>query len=111
MGDRGGEAVTLNNLGGVWSALGEKAKALEYYGQALSLYHAVGDRGGEARTLNNIGGVYYALGDLDQAIAYLERCIAIDEQVDDPKLEEYRRILEQLRRERDGRGGAAAPRA
>ncbi|MCC3439613.1 MAG: hypothetical protein EAZ39_30785, partial [Oscillatoriales cyanobacterium] len=33
-GDRGGEAVTLNNIGKVYSDLGEKQKALEYYSQS-----------------------------------------------------------------------------
>jgi tetratricopeptide (TPR) repeat protein len=55
VGDRGGEATTLNNIGGVYSELGEKQKALEYYSQSLPLRRAVGDRSGEATTLNNIG--------------------------------------------------------
>jgi tetratricopeptide (TPR) repeat protein len=54
VGDRSGEATTLNNIGGVYSALGEKQKALEYYNQALPLKRAVGDRSGEATTLHNI---------------------------------------------------------
>ena len=52
------EAVTLNNIGGVYSSLGEKQKALQFYNQALPLRRAVGDRGGEANTLNNIGLIY-----------------------------------------------------
>jgi Flp pilus assembly protein TadD len=56
VGDKGGEATTLNNLGSVYDDLGEKAKALEYYEQALPLRRQVGDKGGEAATLNNLGG-------------------------------------------------------
>jgi tetratricopeptide (TPR) repeat protein len=56
--DRLGEARTLNNIGLIYSELGEKQKALEYYSQALPLVRAVGNRGGEATTLNNIGLVY-----------------------------------------------------
>jgi tetratricopeptide (TPR) repeat protein len=52
------EAVALNNIGRVYSSLGEKQKALSYYNQALSRSQAVGDRGSEAATLNNIGRVY-----------------------------------------------------
>lgn len=46
----------------VYSALGENRKALEYYNQALSLYHAVEDRSAETGTLNNISAVYSSLG-------------------------------------------------
>jgi tetratricopeptide (TPR) repeat protein len=52
--NRGGEATTLNNIGGVYSDLGEKQKALDYYNQALPLIRAVGDPSGEATILDNI---------------------------------------------------------
>ena len=55
VGDRAGEAVTLNNIGEVYRGLGEPQRALEYYGQALPILREVGDRGNEAVTLNNIG--------------------------------------------------------
>jgi CHAT domain-containing protein len=55
VGDRAGEATTLNNIGHVYDALGEKQKALDYWQQALPLSQAVGDRAGEATTLHNIG--------------------------------------------------------
>ena len=44
MGDKAGEAVTLNNIGVVYNALGEKQKALDFYNQALLLRRTVGDR-------------------------------------------------------------------
>ncbi|MEC4854184.1 MAG: tetratricopeptide repeat protein, partial [Jaaginema sp. PMC 1079.18] len=44
VGDRASEANTLNNIGGVYSDLGEKQQALDYYNQALPLSQAVGDR-------------------------------------------------------------------
>ncbi|WP_293132729.1 tetratricopeptide repeat protein [Microcoleus sp. bin38.metabat.b11b12b14.051] len=34
-GDRSSEAVTLNNIGLVYSDLGEKQKSLEYFSQSL----------------------------------------------------------------------------
>ncbi|MBI5666363.1 MAG: tetratricopeptide repeat protein, partial [Chloroflexi bacterium] len=104
VGDRGGEATTLNNIGKVWADLGEKRKALAYYEQALPLYRAVGDRGGEAATCFNIGMIYRDFGDLDRAIQYLERCVELDEQVEHPDLESDRRVLAQLKRQRDGGG-------
>ena len=58
VGDRAGEAATLNNIGVVYRGLGEPQRALEYFGQALPVLREVGDRAGEAATLNNIGVVY-----------------------------------------------------
>ena len=55
MGDRSGEATTLNNIGRIYLDLGEKQKALQFYNQALPLLRAVGDRSGEATALTSIG--------------------------------------------------------
>jgi CHAT domain-containing protein/Tfp pilus assembly protein PilF len=83
VGDRGGEAMTLNNIGAVYSSLGEKQKALEYYNQALPLRRVVGDRGGEATTLNNIGGVYDDLGEKQKALEYYNQALPLYKVVGD----------------------------
>ncbi len=57
MGDRGGVGSTLTNLGLVYSALGEKQQALQYYEQNIHIERQLGYRGGEATTLNNLGAV------------------------------------------------------
>ncbi len=75
MGDRSQEATTLNNIGLVYDALGEKQKALDYLQQALPLRRAVGARAGEAATLNNIGGVYDALGEKQKALDYYQQAL------------------------------------
>ena len=36
-GDRGNEAATLSNIGAVYDGLGERQRALEYYGHALPI--------------------------------------------------------------------------
>ncbi|WP_445251512.1 CHAT domain-containing protein [Microcoleus sp. Pol14C6] len=82
-GDRDGEAVSLNNIGSVYSALGEKQKALEYYSQSLTLYRAVGDRRGEATTLGNIGTVYSYLGEIQKAIEYYSQSLTLYRAVGD----------------------------
>jgi Tfp pilus assembly protein PilF len=42
-----GPAATLNNIGGVYDALGQQDQALDYYRQALPILEEVGDRAGE----------------------------------------------------------------
>ncbi|MCA2703613.1 MAG: CHAT domain-containing protein, partial [Microcystis sp. M038S2] len=83
VGDRTGEAVTLNNIGVVYNALGEKQKALDYYQQALPLSRAVGDRTGEATTLNNIGLVYDDLGEKQKALDYYQQALPLRRAVGD----------------------------
>jgi tetratricopeptide (TPR) repeat protein len=90
VGDRGGEATTLNNIGLVYYNLGEKQKALNFYNQALPLRRAVGDsealrrnRGEEAITLNNIGRVYDDLGEKQKALDYYNQALPISRAVGD----------------------------
>jgi len=56
--DTQGEAYTLDFIGGVYSALGEKEKALKFYNESLPLFSAIGDKSGEARMLACIDAVY-----------------------------------------------------
>jgi len=69
--------MTLNNIGGVYNSLGDKEKALNYFGQALPLYRAAEDRSREARALANIGAVYNSLGDGKKALAYYKEALPI----------------------------------
>ncbi len=50
VGDRGGEARTLNNLGGVYFNQGDLTRAKAYFGDALALQIQVGDSLGEVVT-------------------------------------------------------------
>ena len=77
VGNRRGEATTLNNIGSVYDALGEKQKALDYYNQALPIRRAEGDRRGEAATLNNIGTVHNALGEKQKALDFYNQALPI----------------------------------
>ncbi|MDT4967577.1 MAG: hypothetical protein QOJ64_2314, partial [Acidobacteriota bacterium] len=82
-GDRSGEAVTLNNIGGVYDALGEKQKALDFLNLALPLFRAVGDRRGESATLNNIGRVYDGLGEKQKALDFYNLALPLRRAVGD----------------------------
>jgi len=77
------EAITLARIGLVYSALGEKRKALDYYHQALPLFQEVGDRSSEASTLANIGSAYSFLGENEKALEYYEQALPILQEVGD----------------------------
>jgi CHAT domain-containing protein len=77
VGDRANAAIALNNLGIVYSALGEKSKALDYYNQALPISRAVGDRLSVGVTLNNIGAIYDDRGEATKAIDYYNQALLI----------------------------------
>ncbi len=68
IGDRLGEAQTLNFMGMVHRALGASRKALDCYNQALPLFRAGGDRIGEAETLNNMATAHHALGEIQTSL-------------------------------------------
>ncbi|MBQ0994934.1 tetratricopeptide repeat protein, partial [Micromonospora sp. H61] len=100
IGDRAGEAVTLNNIGGVYAGLGDRQRALVYYEQALPIRREIGDRAGEAASRYNIATIHRAAGNLDQAIGELERDVDLDQHVDHPDLASDTAFLEQVRQER-----------
>ena len=102
VGDRDGEAATLNNIGLVYDGLGDRQQALTFYNQALPLQREVGNRAGEAVTRYNIAMVHRALGQLDDAVRELEIVVELDRQVQHPDLETDTQMLQQCRRERDG---------
>ncbi|WYM02926.1 MAG: CHAT domain-containing tetratricopeptide repeat protein [Gloeotrichia echinulata CP02] len=85
--DKKWEATTLNNIGSVYSSLGEKQQALTFYNQALPILRAVGNRSGEATTLNNIGAVYSDLGEKQQALTYYNQALPILRAVGDRRME------------------------
>jgi tetratricopeptide (TPR) repeat protein len=77
VGNRYGEAVTLNNIGLIYQSLGERQKALEKFDESLLIRRAVGDRRGEALALNNIGGVYRSLGEMQKALEKFNEALPI----------------------------------
>ena len=83
MGDRSGEAVTLNNIGLVYNNIGKAQEALKYFQQALLISREVGDRSGEAVTLNNIGLVYNNIGKAQEALKYFQQALPINREVGD----------------------------
>ena len=54
VGNRAGEGTALNNLGGVFYALGQDAQAIQYLEQALVLLRELGTRADEATAAGNL---------------------------------------------------------
>jgi tetratricopeptide (TPR) repeat protein len=63
-------AFLTHQLGYLWSQLGDKRKALEYYEQELPLIREMGDLEAEAITLSNIGNAKLAQGHKEDALKY-----------------------------------------
>jgi tetratricopeptide (TPR) repeat protein len=103
VGDRAGEAKTLNNIGAVYYARRDGQAALFYFEQALPIRREVGDRAGEAVTRYNIAMVHRDAGRLSEAIAELDLVVALDEAVQHPDLDADRAMLDQVRAELDQR--------
>ncbi|MBD2654775.1 tetratricopeptide repeat protein [Synechocystis sp. FACHB-383] len=76
-------SIVLNNIGSLYSDLGDKQKALDYYNQALVISKQVGDLSSEGTNLNNIGLIYSDLGDKQKALDYYNQALVISKQVGD----------------------------
>src|SRR5690606_8690691 len=81
VGDKNGEATTLNNIGLAYRSLGEMQQALTYYAQALPLRLQIEDRWGERVTRYNMTMAHRDLGNLAAAEEQLRIVVAIDEAV------------------------------
>jgi CHAT domain-containing protein len=72
-----GEATTFDSLGQTYSAMGQGAKAFDYFNQALPFWRQAGEQGGEALTLNNMGRAYADLGQKQEALAAFNKALLI----------------------------------
>jgi tetratricopeptide (TPR) repeat protein len=74
-GDRGGEAMTRNNLGLAWHERGDDERALPHYEAAERLFALVDDLHGVSNAIANQAVVYRRRGDLSRALALNERAL------------------------------------
>ncbi|MCI5158502.1 MAG: tetratricopeptide repeat protein, partial [Candidatus Electrothrix sp. AUS1_2] len=92
-----GEGTTLNNIGSIYYAQGNYAKAIEYREQTLAILREQGDRGLEAQCCWNLGLTYEDMGDLAEAEEHIMQAVQIAEQMNHPSLEKYRDGLARMR--------------
>jgi tetratricopeptide (TPR) repeat protein len=66
-GNREREGMMLNNIGEIYRAMDDHAKALRCYQEALPIFGEIGERQLESLVLSNIGGVRGELGEWAEA--------------------------------------------
>jgi len=79
------KAASTNNLGTCHLRIGQTARAIELYGQALTIYRAIGDPRGEAANLGNLGNRYAALGQIPRSIELHEQALTIHRAIGNPR--------------------------
>lgn len=82
IGNKRGEAVTLNNIGFFNEGNAEYQKAREYYEQALQIFLEMGDRAGEAFMYCGFGGLAENSYDFDKVIEWNSKAMAISREID-----------------------------
>jgi hypothetical protein len=81
VGDRAGEATTLNNMAMMYYSTGQQQRAVEMLFEVVSIARAVGSPAMEAGTLNNIAAVLVNMGQPEEAITFKAQAIAVMEAV------------------------------
>ncbi|MFX0055708.1 MAG: tetratricopeptide repeat protein, partial [Candidatus Hermodarchaeota archaeon] len=82
LGDKPGEASSLNNIGLVQWSKGNLDAAANYYEKSLSIRRELGIPYEIAVILNNLGNVYVMKGDLERALDYHNQALHIREELD-----------------------------
>jgi CHAT domain-containing protein len=77
IGDRNGEAESLNILGTIYRSLSPYDKALGFSQKALDIFRETKNRNGEAESLYNLAWINNFLDDYDQAFSYSQKSLAI----------------------------------
>ncbi len=81
IGNRQGEAASLNNLGNAYASLGQYQRAIEFHEQSLKIKLEIGNRQGEAASLNNLGNAYHSLGQFHRAIEFQQQSLEISREI------------------------------
>jgi CHAT domain-containing protein/tetratricopeptide (TPR) repeat protein len=81
------ESISLGNLGGVYTILGDYEKAIELYAESLVITQERGDRKGEGSSLSNLGLVYQNLGQYQIALNFHRLALVIAQEIGDLRTE------------------------
>ncbi|RPI33080.1 MAG: hypothetical protein EHM70_07120 [Chloroflexota bacterium] len=80
-GDRKGQCMALNNLGGATFDLGDYTGAETYYMHSSLLSREIGDRVGECRASNNLGIINVVQGNYTQAEKHYRQALKISREL------------------------------
>lgn len=75
--NKSAEGTHLGNIGLAYAALGDARRAIEYYEQAIKIFHRTEERQRLANQMNNLGLAYSQLGDPRKALGYHNKALAI----------------------------------
>ena len=81
------EGRSTDILGSAHSSIGQAAKAIFYYDQALKISKENKYREGEGASLGNLGNAYAELGDLEKSLKFYEQALVISRETNDRKSE------------------------
>ena len=84
IGDRQGEAASLNNLGIIAETRGDLAEAEKLYRESLAIKREIGNRIGEAASLNNLGNIASANGNMDERHRCYTEAVRIQREIGIP---------------------------
>ena len=73
IGDRKNEGIALGNMGDIYLALGDLARARECIGQCLALARDDQDVDAEAAAINSLGSLRAVVNDQDGAICHFKQ--------------------------------------
>jgi tetratricopeptide (TPR) repeat protein len=89
------EADALGSLGNVHLSRREYDKARECFEQHLEIALGTGDRRGVGTDYINLGVTYVALRRLAEGVSYGTAALEILEEIEDPRVEEIRVLVEE----------------
>jgi CHAT domain-containing protein len=81
IGDRDGEAASLNNLGIAYKSLGQYRQAIEFYQQSLAIAREIGDKESEGLTLSNLGVLLVKQNQPELAIIFYKQSVNVREAI------------------------------
>ena len=96
IGQRPGEAHTLDSLANIYVKVGDYAAAISHYDQALTIHRELGNRPFCATVLASLGDVHHAAGDSERARASWAEALAIFDDLGHPRAGELRARIRDL---------------